>query len=50
MANIVNATKACVTDMMYRADLAPLREEFLGKRGTCVHACRIFLAGAPRTG
>lgn len=32
MANIVKIT-TYVTDMMYRADLAPLREEFLGKKG-----------------
>ena len=32
MANIVKLT-TFVTDMAYRADLAPLREEFLGKKG-----------------
>jgi enamine deaminase RidA (YjgF/YER057c/UK114 family) len=32
MANIVKIT-TFVTDMRYRADLAPLREEFLGKKG-----------------
>ena len=32
MANVVKLT-TFVTDMAYRADLAPLREEFLGKKG-----------------
>src|SRR6476619_6347735 len=32
MANIVKLT-TYVTDMRYRADLAPLREEYLGKKG-----------------
>ena len=32
MSNIVKIT-TYVTDMGYRADLAPLREEFLGKKG-----------------
>jgi len=32
MANVVKIT-TYVTDMRYRADLAPLREEFLGKKG-----------------
>jgi 2-iminobutanoate/2-iminopropanoate deaminase len=32
MANIVKLT-TYVTDMSYRADLAPLREEYLGKKG-----------------
>ena len=32
MANIVKIT-TYVTDMGYRADLAPIREEFLGKKG-----------------
>jgi len=32
MANIVKIT-TYVTDMMYRVDLAPVREEFLGKKG-----------------
>ena len=32
MANIVKLT-TYVTDMRYRVDLAPLREEFLGKKG-----------------
>jgi len=32
MANIVKLT-TFVTDMAYRADLAPLREEFLGNKG-----------------
>jgi enamine deaminase RidA (YjgF/YER057c/UK114 family) len=32
MSNIVKIT-TYVTDMMYRVDLAPLREEFLGKKG-----------------
>jgi len=32
MASIVKVT-TYVTDMRYRADLAPLREEFLGKKG-----------------
>ena len=32
MANIVKIT-TYVTDMRYRADLAPVREEFLGKKG-----------------
>jgi enamine deaminase RidA (YjgF/YER057c/UK114 family) len=32
MANVVKIT-TFVTDMRYRADLAPLREEFLGKKG-----------------
>jgi 2-iminobutanoate/2-iminopropanoate deaminase len=32
MANIVKIT-TFVTDMRYRLDLAPLREEFLGKKG-----------------
>jgi enamine deaminase RidA (YjgF/YER057c/UK114 family) len=32
MANIVKFT-TYVTDIRYRADLAPLREEFLGKKG-----------------
>ena len=32
MASIVKIT-TYVTDMRYRADLAPLREEFLGKKG-----------------
>ena len=32
MANLVKIT-TFVTDMGYRADLAPLREEFLGKKG-----------------
>jgi enamine deaminase RidA (YjgF/YER057c/UK114 family) len=32
MANIVKFT-TYVTDMRYRADLASLREEFLGKKG-----------------
>ena len=31
MANVVKIT-TYVTDMRYRADLAPLREEFLGKK------------------
>ena len=39
MASIVKIT-TYVTDMICRADLAPLREEFLGKKVTCVHACR----------
>src|SRR4029450_7925522 len=32
MSNIVKIT-TYVTDMMYRVDLVPLREEFLGKKG-----------------
>jgi 2-iminobutanoate/2-iminopropanoate deaminase len=32
MANVVKIT-TFVTDMRYRADLAPVREEFLGKKG-----------------
>ena len=32
MANVVKLT-TYVTDMGYRADLAPIREEFLGKKG-----------------
>jgi 2-iminobutanoate/2-iminopropanoate deaminase len=32
MANVVKIT-TFVTDMRYRLDLAPLREEFLGKKG-----------------
>jgi len=32
MANVVKIT-TYVTDMRYRLDLAPLREEFLGKKG-----------------
>jgi enamine deaminase RidA (YjgF/YER057c/UK114 family) len=32
MANIVKIT-TYVTDMRYRVDLAPLREEFLGRKG-----------------
>ena len=32
MANVVKIT-TYVTDMRYRADLAPLREEFLGRKG-----------------
>jgi enamine deaminase RidA (YjgF/YER057c/UK114 family) len=32
MANVVKIT-TYVTDIRYRADLAPLREEFLGKKG-----------------
>jgi enamine deaminase RidA (YjgF/YER057c/UK114 family) len=32
MADIVKIT-TFVTDMRYRADLAPIREEFLGKKG-----------------
>jgi enamine deaminase RidA (YjgF/YER057c/UK114 family) len=32
MANIVKIT-TYVTDMMYRADLAPIRAEFLGQKG-----------------
>jgi len=32
MANVVKIT-TYVTDMRYRADLAPIREEFLGKKG-----------------
>ena len=32
MANVVKIT-TYVTDMRYRVDLAPLREEFLGKKG-----------------
>lgn len=32
MANIIKIT-TYVTDMRYRADLAPIREEFLGKKG-----------------
>lgn len=32
MANVVKLT-TFVTDMRYRLDLAPLREEFLGKKG-----------------
>ena len=32
MASIVKIT-TYVTDMRYRADLAPIREEFLGKKG-----------------
>jgi enamine deaminase RidA (YjgF/YER057c/UK114 family) len=32
MANIVKIT-TYVTDMAYRVDLAPIREEFLGKKG-----------------
>jgi len=32
MANIVKIT-TYVTDMRYRADLAPIREEFLGRKG-----------------
>ena len=32
MANVIKIT-TYVTDMRYRADLAPLREEFLGKKG-----------------
>ena len=32
MANIVKLT-TYVTDMRYRADLVPIREEFLGKKG-----------------
>jgi 2-iminobutanoate/2-iminopropanoate deaminase len=32
MANIVKIT-TFVSDMRYRADLAPIREEFLGKKG-----------------
>ena len=32
MASIVKTT-TYVTDMRYRADLAPLREEYLGKKG-----------------
>jgi 2-iminobutanoate/2-iminopropanoate deaminase len=32
MANVVKIT-TYVTDMLYRTDLAPIREEFLGKKG-----------------
>jgi len=32
MANVIKIT-TYVTDMRYRADLAPVREEFLGKKG-----------------
>ena len=32
MANIIKIT-TYVTDMRYRADLAPIREEFFGKKG-----------------
>jgi 2-iminobutanoate/2-iminopropanoate deaminase len=32
MANVVKIT-TYVTDMRYRADLAPIREEYLGKKG-----------------
>jgi enamine deaminase RidA (YjgF/YER057c/UK114 family) len=32
MANIVKIT-TYVTDMMYRVDLAPIREEFFGRKG-----------------
>ena len=32
MANIVKTT-TYVTNMLYRVDLAPIREEFLGKKG-----------------
>jgi len=32
MANVVKIT-TFVTDMRYRADLAPIREEYLGKKG-----------------
>ena len=32
MANVIKIT-TFVTDMRYRVDLAPLREEFLGKKG-----------------
>jgi enamine deaminase RidA (YjgF/YER057c/UK114 family) len=32
MANVIKIT-TYVTDMRYRADLVPLREEFLGKKG-----------------
>ena len=32
MANIVKIT-TYVTDMRYRVDLAPIREEFFGKKG-----------------
>jgi 2-iminobutanoate/2-iminopropanoate deaminase len=32
MANVVKIT-TYVTDMRYRADLAPIREEFLGRKG-----------------
>ena len=32
MANVVKIT-TYVTDMRYRVDLAPIREEFLGKKG-----------------
>lgn len=32
MANIIKIT-TYVTDMMYRADLAPIRAEFLGQKG-----------------
>lgn len=32
MANIVKITNY-VTDMRYRVDLAPIREEFFGKKG-----------------
>jgi enamine deaminase RidA (YjgF/YER057c/UK114 family) len=32
MANIVKLT-TYVTDMAYRADLAPIREEFFGRKG-----------------
>jgi enamine deaminase RidA (YjgF/YER057c/UK114 family) len=32
MANIVKIT-TYVTDMRYRADLAPIREDFLGRKG-----------------
>jgi len=32
MANVIKIT-TYVTDIRYRADLAPLREEFLGKKG-----------------
>jgi enamine deaminase RidA (YjgF/YER057c/UK114 family) len=32
MASVVKIT-TFVTDMRYRADLAPIREEYLGKKG-----------------
>ena len=37
MANIVKIT-TYVTDMRYRVDLVPLREEFLWQEGTCIDA------------
>ena len=47
MANVIKIT-TYVTDMRYRVDLAPIREEFFGKKGTGLHADRDLGARAPR--